>query len=467
MAGQGYVEEPLSCPSSPAVWKEALSPQATPTHGGHDPLQTLTSGAKKEVKGGAVQAHICVISKQDDVAKVMEAFKSAASFSGVISWCYGYRLLVQRDRKIRLSDVKEEVEEGDQPQQVPQEVVLEESPVTMLEGAEDGLDEGCGEKILSILKRSSLQGLLLVISRWQDYGATPGLELFGTGIYAVVMERSKDLITNLKRAMGMDEEALALPAVPQEDLLPKHKHFDFSFLPKLPAPRVPTKYGPNHFLSETPLNRPVSLPSLWSGGDVRLWMANDQCLRHLPDAELVALRSLRQPDERVERVLHAVALLRGQVPTNLGGAPAARWGHLLQVLRSATLRTELMLFDANTVSVETAQQVLNMLEGFEGSEIRRANPGAGVLFEWAQGVARWRVSGPPGQQEVDGGAVQAPEMQTLRLKDADMSYLSPTPQRKALSRTPSSRKSLLRKKGMPMTSLERSRSAALLGMTMM
>merc|ERR1719384_2377390 len=123
-------------------------------------------------------------------------------------------------------------------------------------------------------------------------------------------------------------------------------------------------------------------------------MANDQCLRSLSDADLRALRSLRQPDWRIEEVLQAVAALRGQVirPT---GTPAARWGQCKEVLKSPTLRTELLLFDASQVPPEAAEQALQLLDGLDVEDIRRASPGAAALFEWAQGVARWRLQGPP------------------------------------------------------------------------
>jgi hypothetical protein len=343
------------------------------------------------------------------------------------------------------------------------EQLLSESPTaaagcgsSMHEVIEDGIDEGAGQKILNVLKRSSLQGLLLVMSRWQDHGATPGLDLYGTQLYVMLVERCKDLIANLKQAMGLNEEKQKGPPPAQEK--PPHKHFDLVYLPPLPEPRVPTKFGPNHFLSDTPLNRPKSLPSLFSGGDVRLWMANDQCLRHLPESELHALKSIRQPDTRVEKVLHAVALLRGQSPSSLSGPAAARWGHLLQVLRSQTLRTELMLFDANTVSLETAQEVFDMLHGLEVEDIRRANHGAACLFEWAVGVARWRLAPPAAEQ--DGMPPPPTSLMPLQPKDAELSPIPQQMMRRGMQ---------LSKKSSPVARrcFDRSRSAALMGMTML
>ena len=43
-----------------------------------------------------------------------------------------------------------------------------------------------------MFRRNRLQGLLLVLSRWQDYGASAGMDLHGTTLYAQVVERCKD-----------------------------------------------------------------------------------------------------------------------------------------------------------------------------------------------------------------------------------------------------------------------------------
>lgn len=345
---------------------EEVSTAVVESQRSYSTLQTLTSGQKREVRGGAVQAHACVVTCEEDVCEVLDALKQADAFKSVVSWSYAYRILEQASQQF-------------------------------LEVVEDGLDENCGEKMQGVLQRHALRGFLLVVSRWQDYGATPGLELFGTGLYSIVVERCKDLIINLKQAMGLDGAGASEATAPSslEPLRPPGpQNFSFCGLPELPEPRVQTRYGPNHFLAETTLNRPVSLPNLFSGGDVRLWMANDQCLRSLPDADLWALRSLRQPDWRIEEVLQAVAVLRGQV-IRATGTPAARWGQCKELLKSPTLRTELLLFDANQVPPEAAEQALLLLDGLDVEDIRRASPGAAALFEWARGVAQWRLQGPP------------------------------------------------------------------------
>ncbi|CAE7841994.1 AVT1D [Symbiodinium microadriaticum] len=270
-------EEPSTAPAATPTFDWAAFAQGR-VHD-VDSLQTLTSGLRKEVRGGSLQAHICTISRIDDVARVMEAMRAALAFQEVTSWCYGYRL---RKRAV--------VEDGHP----------EEGAGDAHEGWEDGLDEGSGEKILTVMRRAGLQELLVVVSRWQDHGRdyqtpTPGLELYGLQLYSMVVERCKDLVANIKMAMGLGQVPPSPPPMPFFKERLSKKTIDFSFLPPLPEPRVPTKFGPNHFLYESSMNKQRSMPSLFGGGDVRLWMANDECLRHLPDSELWALRAIRQP----------------------------------------------------------------------------------------------------------------------------------------------------------------------------
>eukprot|EP00929_Paragymnodinium_shiwhaense_P111289 TRINITY_DN7909_c0_g1_i1.p1 TRINITY_DN7909_c0_g1~~TRINITY_DN7909_c0_g1_i1.p1 ORF type:complete len:447 (-),score=75.59 TRINITY_DN7909_c0_g1_i1:90-1430(-) len=379
----------------------ALATAAQSGANGHGALDTLTSGHRRELRGGALQAHICVVTAAADVGSVMAAFQSADAFKHVTSWSYAYRI-----RAVR------------QPGTVDQ--------FLHNEGTEDGLDEGCGERILQVLKRHNLDGLLLVVSRWQDFGATPGLELFGTVLYGIVKERCKDLILHLKAAMGLGDtsvqsQPLAVAADPWDQMKSKasrppvlkmqkprgYQSFDFSFLPRLVEPKEHSKMTPNHFMADGPtMKKTSSLPSLMNGvgGDVRLWMRNDQCLQELSEQDLQTLRTLRLPDERIERVLHAVATLRGQKLAKTGSA-TGRWGQCLQLLRSQTFRTELLLTDVSQITVEAAQQADFLLQGLEAASLQRTSPAAGILCDWARGLVRWRLDGPPAED--DGGLEQS------------------------------------------------------------
>jgi len=294
------------------------------------------------------------------------AFQEADGFRGVASWTYAYR------------------------------IASPSAPEGVWESIEDGLDEGSGEKVLGVLRRSGLNGLLLLVTRWQDYGASSGLDMLGTSLYAQVVERCKDLINNLKQAVGMNDSEQRRGGVVELQKPPAGpKNFDFGFLPPLPEPRVPQKYGPNHFMVDLHMNRPQSLPNLFGGGDPRLWMANDKCLSQLSDSALLELRSMRQPEYRIERVLQAVQSLRGQRPAKQAGNAVARWGQCREVLRSATLRTELLLFDVGTVNEETARMALQLVDGLEVQDVRCVNEGAAGLLEWVLNVTRWRLDGPP------------------------------------------------------------------------
>lgn len=330
-------------------------------------LETLTSGQKCNIPGGALQAHVCVVASQTEVAEVIATLQEADAFHGAVSFAYAHR------------------------------IAAASAPEVVWEDVEDGLDEGCGEKILGVLRNSGLKGMLLIVSRWQDCGSIHDLDSFG---HAVV-ERCTDLITHLKQAFGMtDDQGEGRDAADHESQKPpsdaaEPKSFDFGFLPSLPEPRVPTKFCPNHFMADTHLNRPQSLPNLFGGGDVRLWMENDKCLRQLSETDLRALRAMREPDCRIQRVLQAVSCLLGKQPHRIAGNAAARWGQCREVLRSGTFLTELLLFDPSTVTSETARHAMQMVEGLEVADLRRANVGSAALLEWVHGVATWRVDGPP------------------------------------------------------------------------
>ncbi|CAK0828075.1 unnamed protein product, partial [Prorocentrum cordatum] len=232
---------------------------------------------RREVRGCTFQAHVCTVASQADVDQVLAAFARAEAFKTVCSWSYAFRLAP--------TEVSEEGGEG--------------AGRAALEDAEDGLDEGTGQRILGVLQRLGVEGLMLLVSRWQDYGASPGLELLGTELYSIVTERCKDLIASLQSAMGLDRLPLRrTPPGPP----PGPRTFDFASLPPLPEPVAPPKYGKNHFMSDSSLAPACGAAAVGPksmdlvGGDVRLWMSNDQCLQNLPDSELWSLRSMRQPD---------------------------------------------------------------------------------------------------------------------------------------------------------------------------
>lgn len=337
-----------------------------------NPLHTLHSGPKRDLKGGSLQAHISVVASHQDVAAVLSCLGQSVDNVDVTNWSYAYRI-TERGAENFLHEI-----------------------------TEDGIDEGCGFVTLSVLRRFALQGLLVVISRWQILGTTSGLELYGTELHSIVSERTKNIIAHVKQAVGSIQ-----PGKPKEDRFAKSpsrqskvKTFSFRQLPVVTEPKPPAKYGPNHFLSYSPMSKhssSISLPGLFDqGGDVQMWMDSGRYLQGMTDSDICALRAMRQPDWRVEEVLQAVAALRGK-PIKPSKTPSARWGQCKDVLKSRTLRTELLLFDASKVPYDLAQHALTLLEGICVEDVVRASPCAAALFEWAVGIVRWRLVGPPAE----------------------------------------------------------------------
>lgn len=114
-----------------------------------------------------------------------------------------------------------------------------------------------------------------------------------------------------------------------------------------------------------------------------------------------------------------------------------------------------MLFDARSIPLETARSASALLQGMQANDVRRAAPGAGALFEWALGVVRLR--------EQRGFEPADHQIVPLKPKEAD---LSPLPKLASSS----SRFRLSMKNGprrCRIAGFDRSRSAALMGMTLL
>lgn len=342
-------------------------------------LRTLTSGRKRAVRGGCIQAHVCAIRNSNEVPIMMQRLKRADQFQGVASWSYAYRLGGASSS-------------------------ASGAPAENQEGFDDGEDEGAGEKVFGVLERFSLVGLVLVVSRWNDVGADCGLETLGTALYSAIVERCKDLIIGLQNAMLPEGDILSRQ--PKTQAQPEVQTFDFAALPTPmePNPNLGVKYGPNHFLAGR-MDRTQSLPQLL-GGDAKQWVAHDGYLQNLLPEELQALRSLRKPHPDILRVLEAVALLKGAwtVGENSGNA-AAQWGRCREMIQSSTFRTELLLLDSPRIPEKNIQYARQLLRGLNTENTQRLGSGVVALFEWAKYIVRSR--------ENDTTASERPKSQLL------------------------------------------------------
>jgi len=61
------------------------------------------------------------------------------------------------------------------------------------EGYDDGNEEGCGQKLLSLLQKMGVENILIVVYVWHQ--RMPGH--CTTEVYKMVLDRAKDLLTTL------------------------------------------------------------------------------------------------------------------------------------------------------------------------------------------------------------------------------------------------------------------------------
>lgn len=355
-------------------------------------LCSLTSGRQRTVRGGAFQAHICAIKSAFEATQVLQRLQQAAQFRAVVNWSYAWRL------------------PGANKASGPTDRPMETSEA---EGVDDGIDEGSGERILGVLRRFALEGMLVAVSRWEDVGASCGIEELGTELYSIVVERCKDLIVNLQNVLKQAQSTAMHRGDEKGQRIKKGRYvFNFGSLPKPPEPRLPPgKYGPNHFRCE--MERSQSLPRLL-GGDPKHWQAHDVHLQDLPPEELWALRSLRKPHRDVLRVFEAVALLKGQwYPGEHAGNAVAQWARCREMLLQATFRTELVLLNVAKIPEENARCARALLEGLEPDNTRRLGAGITALLSWARHVIRCRSDGTP-QERLESAPSRLTSSQGVR-----------------------------------------------------
>ena len=68
-----------------------------------------------------------------------------------------------------------------------------ESSTYVTEGYDDSNEEGCGQKLLSLLQRMGVENILIVVYIWHQ--RMPGHN--SSELYKNVLERAKDLLTTL------------------------------------------------------------------------------------------------------------------------------------------------------------------------------------------------------------------------------------------------------------------------------
>ena len=74
----------------------------------------------------------------------------------------------------------------------------------ILEGYDDGNEEGCGEKLLSQLQKMGVENIMIVVYLWHH--AMPGQH--SQDIYRNVLERGKDLLSILHQKVLEAEQQM-------------------------------------------------------------------------------------------------------------------------------------------------------------------------------------------------------------------------------------------------------------------
>jgi hypothetical protein len=75
----------------------------------------------------------------------------------------------------------------------------------LVEGFDDGSEEGSGQKLLHLLQKMGVENILIIVCVWHT--SMPGQ--FGTETFKMVLERAKDLLTSLHMKV-LEAEKIAI-----------------------------------------------------------------------------------------------------------------------------------------------------------------------------------------------------------------------------------------------------------------
>jgi hypothetical protein len=133
-------------------------------------LYSITFGNTETHKSAKYQAFSAAIQNQNHVDLCLSYLKQSKQISHSKTQMFAYR-------------VAQPTEGGNH----DQEQFIEE-------GYEDGTEEGCGQKLLTLLQKMGVENILIVVYMWHHrlQGTTPSTE-----VYKCVMDRAKELLTTL------------------------------------------------------------------------------------------------------------------------------------------------------------------------------------------------------------------------------------------------------------------------------
>jgi hypothetical protein len=312
-------------------------------------ISTLTSGKRGHCGGKLLQAHVAAVATVGQVQCVLDALASHHEYESVTGWYSAFMLADEREQGYD-----------------------DKSPFY----------SGIGERLLRLLQRRKMDNLVVIISETdtvQQVGVQTEVFHFATNLASELLVSLGGLDTGslTERSASLMEPHLALDSVPAyEQPVPRHL-------------RQP-KYGPNHYLADTPAGgevdlNPVNYGTLLAGGAARpdLWAGNEELLEDLTKQEVARLRAMPKPHPMLIRIVRAVGVVKGTL------RPNASWQNCKAMLGSSTLRMELMLFNPAVIDPSTRSAVYRILERptpVDVGQVLRISPVAGALLGWLRRV---------------------------------------------------------------------------------
>ena len=142
-------------------------------------LYSVSFGKQELFKKVTYQAFSAAISSQHHVDLVMRYICQKQKISVAKSKIVAYRVSSQNAIQSHRTFQSEE-DEG-------------EGTDRLIEGFNDGGEEGSGQKLLHLLQKMGVENILIIVCVWHTY--MPGQ--FGTETFKQVLERAKDLLTSL------------------------------------------------------------------------------------------------------------------------------------------------------------------------------------------------------------------------------------------------------------------------------
>lgn len=151
-------------------------------------LYSISFGKMERVGRTKYQAYSAAISSQNHVDLVLSYISRRRGIDGAKSCIVAYRVTSQNPGDEAGPDAGGDGDES----------------TYVTEGYDDCNEEGCGQKLLSLLQRMGVENILIIVYIWHQ--RMPGHN--SSELYKNVLERAKDLLTTLHQRVIEAEQVL-------------------------------------------------------------------------------------------------------------------------------------------------------------------------------------------------------------------------------------------------------------------